>query len=149
MTLRLALLLSLFPLAAHAQSLRDRLITAPDIPVTEWRDMTAGKTVIYEIDGDLFGYEHYDANSDKVTFQLDDGTCIDGRWFMEGSAYCFDWQDGPLNCFHQKTLNGSVYVIGLESGAETDDIQKVARIVVLPLSCGPALLSALEPEAHL
>ena len=65
---------------------------------------------------------------------------------MQETAFCFDWEDGPLNCFHHKRLDGDIYVIGLEAGAETGDIQKVARIAAIPVQCGPALLSALAPE---
>ncbi len=143
----LALIMVLAPALAHGQSLAERLETAPMISFEEWRDMTDGKTVIYEIDGQTFGYENY-RGGNRVSIRLEDGTCIDGTWFMAQTAFCFDWQGGPLNCFNHKRLDGSIYVIGLEDGAETADIQKVAGIANIPVACGPARLSALAPEAR-
>ncbi len=144
---RALVLLALWPGALPAQSLKEALAAAPEISFTEWQSMTAGKTVVYEIDGQTYGYEHYNPTTNSVRIRLDDGTCIDGTWFMDNSAFCFDWQDGPLNCFHHKRLGDRIYVIGLDAGQETSDIQKVSRIVAMPVACGPALLSAYHPEA--
>ncbi len=143
----LALILALAPAALAAQPLPEQLATAPNISEAEWRSMTNGKTVVYQIDGETYGYESYRGDN-NVTIQLEDGTCIDGTWYMQQTAFCFDWQGGPLNCFNHKRFNGEVYVVGLEDGVETEDIQKVARIGTRPVACGPALLSALTTEAH-
>ena len=143
----LIFILALMPAISHAQSLRERLTNAPEISFADWKDMTAGKTVVYEIDGETFGYETYRGGG-NVTIRLDDGSCIDGTWFMQQNQFCFNWQDGPLNCFHHKRLDGTIYVIGLDGGVETDDIQRVSRIARIPLACGPALLSSLAPEAQ-
>ena len=139
----LALILALTPFAASPQSLTEQLAQRPSISFADWRELTAGKTVVYQIDGETYGFERYVAPG-KVKIQLTDGTCIDGTWYMEDANFCFDWQDETLNCFHHKKLGGEIYVIGLENGVETDDIQRVSRIANIPLSCGPALLSALE-----
>jgi hypothetical protein len=144
--IRALALLALWPGVLSAQSLQEALATAPEISFTAWQNMTAGKTVVYEIDGQTYGYEHYSPTTNNVQIRLDDGTCIDGTWYMDNSAFCFDWQDGPLNCFHHKRLGDTVYVIGLDNGVETSDIQKVSRIAAIPLACGPALLSAYHPE---
>lgn len=143
----LCLALALLPLAANAQSLPERLAKAPDITVEDWRSLTAGKTVVYEIDGEVYGYEFYRGNG-NVTIRLQDGSCLDGTWFMQQTAFCFDWQDGTLNCFNHKRLDGSIYVVGLNNGVETLDIQRVSRIANIPLACGPALLSSLIVEAR-
>lgn len=143
----LALILALSPTITLAQNLSEQLATAPNISFEDWRTMTDGKTVVYEIDGETFGYESYRGEG-NVTIRLGDGTCIDGTWFMEQTAFCFDWQDGPLNCFNHKRLDGVIYVIGLDNGVETTDIQKVSRIANIPVACGPALLSALTPETR-
>lgn len=143
----LILILALTPAIASAQSLAERLSTAPDISVENWRAMTAGKTVVYQIDGETYGYETYRGDG-NVTIRLENGTCVDGTWFMQQAAFCFDWEDIALNCFHHKKLDGVVYVIGLDNGVETDDIQKVSRIANIPVACGPALLSQLTPEAQ-
>ena len=138
----LTLILALMPSIAPAQSLLAQLAQATNISVDEWRALTKGKTVVYEVGGETIGYESY-LGGGNVTIQLDDGSCIDGTWYMEQAAFCFDWQGGPLNCFHHKRLDGMIYVVGLRNGVETPDIQKVSRIADLPVSCGPALLSAL------
>jgi len=138
----LAIILALTPSAVPAQSLLERLADAPNISYQDWQSMTDRKTVVYEIDGETYGYESY-RGGENVTIRLADGSCIDGTWFMQQTAFCFDWQGGPLNCFNHKRLDGAIYVIGLVEGVETDDIQKVSRIAEIPVSCGPALLSAL------
>jgi len=130
-----------------AQTLQERLFTAPEISFQEWQEMTAGRTVVYEIDGTTFAFEAYRQNSNRIDIRLDGGGCVSGTWFMDENAFCFDWQDGPLNCFNHKRLDDDIYVIGLENGVETADIQKVSRIAAIPVQCGPALLSLLEPEA--
>jgi hypothetical protein len=140
----LALILALGPVLAQAQGLTG----AEEIGYEEWRAMTAGKTVVYQIDGKTFGFEHYH-DGQKVTIQLADGTCLEGSWFMNKSAFCFDWQNGPLNCFHHKRLGDTIFVVGLDgNGAETADVQRVSRIDSTPLACGPALLSAFIPGAR-
>ena len=138
-------LLALWPAGLAAQSLPEALATAPEIPFEDWQAMTAGKTVVYSIDGETYGYEHYSPTGNAVKIRLENGTCIDGTWFMQGSAFCFDWQGGPLNCFHHKQLNGTIYVIGLRGAEESGDIQKVSRIADIPVACGPALLSSYSP----
>lgn len=143
-----AVLALLFPLAAMGQSLSERLSDAPNIPFEEWREITAGLTVVYEIEGDIYGYEAYRRNSNRVTIQLQDGSCVDGEWYMEQAAFCFNWEDTLLNCFNHKRLGGSIYVIGLEAGVETEEIQKVVEIESIPLQCGPALLSRYTPEVN-
>jgi len=139
----------LAPLAGNAQTLSERLAGAPNIPAEEWRALTAGKTVVYEIDGEVFGFEAYRANSNDVTIRLADGQCVDGQWFMDQKAFCFIWEGGVLNCFNHKKLDDTIYVIGLVNGEETNDIQKVLEIAPIPVACGPALLSQLQPEPSL
>jgi len=139
----LALILAIAPTMAQPQTLAEILSTAPEISYEDWRDMTAGKTVVYQIFGKTFGFERYQ-NGNNVTIQLDDGSCIDGTWFMQETAFCFDWEGGPLNCFHHKRVGDTIYIVGLDNGKESADIQIVSRIDNTPISCGPALLSALE-----
>jgi len=139
--------LSLLPYAVVAQSLQESLAGAPDIPFAEWRDMTAGQTVVYEIDGNTYAYEAYRRGTNRIDIRLDSGGCVSGTWYMDEPAFCFDWEDGPLNCFRHKRLDGAIYVIGVENGEETVDIQKVSRIAPIPVQCGPALLSQFKPEA--
>lgn len=143
----IALILALTPSVLPAQSLADKLAAEPNITFETWRALTKGKTVVYEIDGETYGYERYLGNG-NVTIQLEDGSCIDGDWYMVQTAFCFNWEGGPLNCFNHKRLEGDIYVIGLDNGAETTDIQKVSRIANIPVSCGPALLSSLAPQVR-
>lgn len=143
----LALILALTPSALPAQTLAERLAAEPVITFEAWRALTNGKTVVYEIDGETYGFERY-LGGGNVTIQLEDGSCIDGTWYMAQTSFCFDWQGGPLSCFNHKQLDGDIYVIGLNNGIETADIQKVSRIANIPVSCGPALLSSLTPQVH-
>lgn len=137
----------LLPLALPAQTLREQLAIAPEITFEEWRDMTAGQTVVYEIDGDTYAYEAYRLTSNGVYIKLEDGSCFEGTWYMEESAFCFDWEDTSLDCFHHKRLGDSLYVVGLEDGLETGEIQKISEIAPIPVQCGPALLSSFSAEA--
>jgi hypothetical protein len=139
----LALICALAPVAGQAETLAETLATAPEITESAWREMTAGKTVVYQVYGMANGLEHY-GSGQNVTFELEDGSCLDGTWYMKGTAFCFDWPGEGLNCFRHRQVGDDIYVVGLNSGG----IQLVDRIDNTPLSCGPALLSALEPEAR-
>ena len=108
--------------------------------------MTAGKTVVYEINNQTYAYEAYSRVNNNITIRLESGECIDGTWFMQETAFCFDWEIGVLDCFHHKRYDGDIYVVAFEGGVETAGIQKVVRIDNIPLACGPALLSRLTLE---
>ncbi len=137
--------LAVAALPAHAQTLAEQLSERPNISFEEWQALTDGRTVVYQIDGQTFGYEAYRTNSNRVLFQTNTGYCDSGTWAMQGPAFCFEWEESGLDCFLHKELNGAIYVIGVVDGQPTEQIQKVARISDIPISCGPARLSRLLP----
>ena len=69
----LALILGLLPSALLAQIDINPMDGATNISFEEWRAMTRGKTVVYEIGGETFGHESY-IGDNKVTIQLEDGS---------------------------------------------------------------------------
>ncbi|MGM0584538.1 MAG: hypothetical protein ACQEUZ_07795 [Pseudomonadota bacterium] len=109
-----------------------------DIPLGEWRAMTAGRTVWYRIGEDLWGRERYHAGTDRVTFQFPDGECLEAVWFHDPPWYCFDFGGalggGPPHCFRHLRHEGELWALGLSGGAP----QRIIRIDDLPLSCGPS-----------
>ncbi len=138
--------IAFFPLMSYGQTLQEQLADAPNISFEEWRDMTAGQTVVYEIDGNIYAYEAYRRGSNKVTIEVEGVVCEEGTWYMQGTTFCFDWPGNAPNCFNHKRLGDDIYVVGVVDGVETDDIQKVIEIAPIPVACGPALFSALQPE---
>lgn len=139
-------LLAVVALPAHAQTLAEQLAERPNITFEEWQSLTNGRTVVYQVDGQTFGFEAYRADSNQVLFQTNTGYCENGTWAMQGPAFCFEWEESGQDCFLHKELNGAYYVISVADGLPTEQIQKVARISDIPLACGPALLSRLLPE---
>ena len=116
--------------AAHAQEAGD----AP-IPLAEWREMTAGKTLVYEIDGDFWGREYYHPDRDVATFVTRDGDCVTAPWVYAEGLYCFSYRG--MECFRHLRRGDRILVAPLSGGAE----QEVRRIEVAPLSCEPPLSS--------
>ncbi|MGF1657998.1 MAG: hypothetical protein ACFCUS_01035 [Rubrimonas sp.] len=119
-----------FAAAAPAQEAGD----AP-IPLEEWRAMTAGKTLSYEIDGAFWGREYYHADRDVATFVTRDGDCVTAPWVYAEGLYCFSYRG--MECFRHIRRDGRIFVAPLSGGAE----QEVRRIEVAPLSCEPPLSS--------
>lgn len=110
-----------------------------DIPLSEWRAMTAGRTVWYRIGEDLWGRERYWTDRDRVTFQFPDGECLEADWFHSPPFYCFDFGDalgdgGLPHCFRHLRMDGTLWALGV-IGA---DPQKIDRIDGAVLSCGPS-----------
>ena len=108
-----------------------------DVPLDEWRAMTAGRTVWYRVDGEFWGRERYDREGDGVTFQFRDGECFDGSWRRtEDRWYCFDFGFARPHCFRHLELDGEFWALGVEGG-----VQKIERIDDAPLACGPDVVS--------
>lgn len=141
-------LLLLQPALAQEQALdlKLALANAPLVSEGDWRSITDGGTVVYEINGAVVAYEHYLDENQVVLVRTATNACEYGTWFMQEKTFCFRWEGRPLVCFNHKVLDEDTYVIRLNNGLETNDIQLVAEIIERPLQCGPDLLSALEAD---
>lgn len=115
-----------------------------DIPLREWMDRVAGRTVYYSIDGAPFGREYYAPDGRSVVFQHVGGTCLEGEWFYSPDvrAYCYIWP-GSTPCFRHVQQGDETLILSVEPDGtpEPDAPQSVDRIVAVPLSCGPAVTS--------
>jgi hypothetical protein len=110
------------------------------IPPEEWRSMTAGKTVYYYIDGQLFGREYYWPGRDMVTFQHVSGQCADARWTWEDGRYCF-YFDRP-HCFAHVQRGTEIVIIPQNPDDGTDLTEQIVhQIAPLPFSCTPGVTS--------
>jgi hypothetical protein len=131
--IRLVCLLALLvPATARAED--------QSIPLEEWRQMTAGQTVYYYIDGQFFGREYYWPGTDRVTFQHASGQCAEARWEYADGVYCFHF-DRP-HCFAHVRREGQIVIIprSVADGGEESE-QEVRQIAPVPFSCTPGLSS--------
>lgn len=110
------------------------------IPLSEWREMTAGQTVYYYIDGQFFGREYYWPGTDMITFQHVSGQCADASWSYEDGIYCFHF-DRP-HCFAHVRRDEKIMIIPQSPAAgDLQSEQEVRRIAPVPFSCTPGLSS--------
>lgn len=137
-----ALLLPL-PAFAQSESLISRAVEATDISPEIWRQMTAGRTVTYNLNGRLFGTEHYHPNSNRAAFQHADGTCLDGTWAFVDGIFCFYWEGHLPACFHHKQDTQGIIVIAADAdgGFNFTNVQAVTEISDTPIVCQPEGLS--------
>ncbi|MFV0473535.1 MAG: hypothetical protein ACK5MQ_04935 [Pikeienuella sp.] len=102
-----------------------------------WRALTAGKTLYYYKDGELYGREYYPNDKGDVVFRFPNGFCSKGRWAFAEGKFCFAFE-GELHCFEHVKRGDEIVVISDPEGDE----QTVERIVDRePLSCDAALSS--------
>ena len=114
---------------------------AVDIPVEEWSAMAMGRTLTYRIDGAFWALEHYYPGSDRVTLQLYDGSCMQGRWEYTAPVYCFYWEGQDKSCFRHTRRGGEIIVIENHDGVDTPLTQAMTAVTDIPLTCGPAVTS--------
>jgi hypothetical protein len=122
------------PLAAMAAGAAEPAPAEEPIGLTEWRAMTDGRTVHYEIGGQVWGREHFHKGRDSATFVAPDGECMTAPWAYAEGVYCFAYQG--MDCFRHVRRGGRLFAVPLsgESGA-----QEIVRITDEPLSCEPPL----------
>jgi hypothetical protein len=132
---------SILFLPAASLSPAERIAQAKDIPVEEWTAMAMGRTLTYRIDGELWAFEHYHPGTDRVTLQLYDGTCMEGRWDYTAPVYCFHWEGQEESCFRHARLGAEIIVIENRGGADTPMTQEMTQVSDMPLACGPAVIS--------
>lgn len=119
----------------------DRATSLQTIPFAEFRAMTDGKTVYFELeDGEPWGREYYIPGTQDSIFVFADGECFEGHWTYDSSYYCYHYRDQPSCWLH--FWEGDTIKVESRSGMR----QVVGKIVERePLSCEPELLSALTP----
>lgn len=113
----------------------------PGIAPGEWHAMVKGRTVTYEIDGQVWAQEAYDLSTNAVAIRLIDGTCMEGTWAYRNGEYCFAWTSGENSCFLHVRTAGRILVIPVVDGVQSGTVQTVGGITDVPLTCGPALTS--------
>ena len=97
---------------------------------------TSGHTLTFSADGTPYGIEQY-FEGRRVRWSFLDGDCRDGRWYAEGPAICFVYEDGigPQCWLFFRDGDGlSARVIGDDDGP----VLYETRTVDEPLVCmGP------------
>lgn len=114
---------------------------AVDIPVEEWKAMAMGRTLTYQINDDLWAFEHYFEGTNHVALQLYDGSCMQGTWDYHAPHYCFHWDGQGTSCFRHTRLGSEIIVIETQDGIDTAMTQEMIEVSDAPVSCGPAITS--------
>lgn len=112
-----------------------------DIAPAEWREMVDGHSVTYHIGGAFWAREAYDTASNAVVIRMADGTCLEGTWSWTDGEYCFAWRGEGTSCFRHVRSEGEILIIPMVDGAPAGDIQTVAGVTDLPVTCGSGLTS--------
>lgn len=136
-----AMALALLTLPAASQLPAAPKAPAGDIPVAEWRAMATGRTLTYRINGALWALEHYYPDSNHVTLQLYDGTCMEGTWDYTDPLYCFHWDGQATACFRHVRVDDRIVIIESHDGVDTPMTQDMTAVTDVPLACGPAVVS--------
>jgi len=133
--LALSVLLVTAPLRAE--------VAAPwqDIPPQEWREMVVGHSVTYHIGGAFWAREAYDPASNAVVIRMADGTCLEGTWSWTEGEYCFAWRGEGTSCFRHVRQDGEILIVPMVDGQPSGDVQTVAGVTDLPVTCGSGLTS--------
>ena len=131
----------LLVLPGASQTPAERIARAVDIPVEEWSAMAMGQTLTYRINGTFWALEHYYPGTDRVTLQLYDGTCMQGRWDYVEPLYCFYWEGQDTSCFRHARIDGEILIIESRDGMDTAMTQSMTAVTDIPLTCGPAVTS--------
>ncbi len=126
------------PLAARAA---DSIADAVNIPPEEWEAMASGRTLTYKINGQFWALEHYYPGTNRVTLQINDGSCLQGTWDYDAPRYCFHWDGQGTACFRHARLGNETLIIETQDGADTPMIQMMTNVTDTPLVCGPAVTS--------
>ena len=130
--LRAAALLPLLTLAAPAADLQPG---DEEIPLSEWREMTEGRTVWYSLNGVHWGKEYFHPGGASATFVGAEGMCATAPWAYADGLYCFSYTG--MDCFRHVRRDGQLFALPLSDGAA----QQIERITDGPLSCEPPLSS--------
>ncbi|CAN5802462.1 hypothetical protein BH23PSE1_BH23PSE1_17530 [soil metagenome] len=132
---------AILPPALAAETARDRIAAAEDIPVEEWLALASGRTLTYRIDGEFWAMERYARGSSEVMLQFGDGSCLAGTWDYEAPFYCFHWDGEGTSCFRHARHDGDILIIETLGGEDTGAVQTMTGVSDTPLACGPAVTS--------
>ena len=108
------------------------------LSVEEFKRLSDGKTLYFSRAGRFYGAEQYLQNN-RTRWQYADGQCTEGRWFGEGNALCFEYEDVPeAQCWIMWEEGGDLLARPLEA-PQTVPIE-LERKDEFPLPCaGPDL----------
>jgi hypothetical protein len=125
--MRLALILTLMPALALAET---------PLNGADFEARVEGRTLTYSYGGQPFGTEQYFPNR-RVAWAFTGDDCVYGRWYEEGSAICFLYEDSPEpQCWQFFDRQGRLVAQFMGDGAGTE-LSEVAQSDG-PLSCpGP------------
>jgi hypothetical protein len=122
------------PLAAMAAGATEAVPADEPIGLAEWRAMTDGRTLHYEIGGEVWGREHFHKGRDSATFVAPNGECMTAPWAYAEGVYCFAYQG--MDCFRHVRRGGRLFAVPI---GRSGDTQEIVRITDEPLSCEPPL----------
>ncbi len=108
-----------------------------DIPVGEWSELAAGRTLRYTIDGEIWALERYHPDTNRVTLQFFDGKCLEGVWDYAEPLYCFHWRGEGSSCFRHVRLGEEILILETRDGVETGALQIMTGVSDTPLACEP------------
>ena len=74
--------------------LQAEMLVAEPMNAEQFDAYTAGKTLYFGQDGQAYGAETY-LPGRRVRWSFLDGECKDGRWYQDGPAICFVYEDSP------------------------------------------------------
>ena len=64
-----------------------------------FEQMSEGKVMRFTQNGRYYGAEQFYSDR-RSTWQYEDGSCVDGIWYEEAGAICFDYEDNfPAQCW--------------------------------------------------
>lgn len=112
-------------------------VAAQESPLTaeEFARHVEGRTLTYESGGAAYGIERYGPDR-QVTWSFLDGRCLDGEWYANAGAICFEYEDGTgPECWRFYTDDG-----GLRAEFVNDPTQPQLyemREAEKPLLCQP------------
>ncbi len=141
MRLTLPALTALLLLAAGVGEAADRVAGSSNIPPEEWSAMAMGHTLTYKINGEFWALEHYYPGTNRVTLQINDGSCLQGTWEYKEPLYCFHWEGQEPACFRHARVGGEIVIIETQNGQDTPMTQLMTGVSDTPLVCGPATTS--------
>jgi hypothetical protein len=118
-----------------------RIDAARDIPLNEWKAMAMGHTLTYRIGSEFWAMERYYPDTNRVTLQFADGSCLEGTWDFAAPLYCFHWEGEGTSCFRHARLGEDILIIETQDGVETGALQTMTEVSDTPLACGPAVTS--------